>query len=76
MGNLRFMKLAQFMTEHGYTDASMAEEIGNCSEFAVRKWKYGERTPRPQVIDRIQQISNGKVGLKDWLPASQQESAA
>jgi hypothetical protein len=70
------MKLAQFMSEHGYTDASMAEKIGNCSEFAVRKWKYGERTPRPRIIDRIQHISEGKVGLKDWLPAPSEEDAA
>ena len=68
---LRGMKLAQFMAEHGYTDATMAEAIGECSEFAVRKWKYGERTPRPKVIDRIQQISGGKVDLKDWLPSQE-----
>lgn len=64
------MKLAQFMAEHGYTDAAMAEEIGDCSAFAVRKWKYGERTPRPRFIDRIQKVSDGKVGLKDWLPSA------
>lgn len=58
------------MNRHGLDDAAMAAEIGNCGAYAVRKWKYGERRPRPHTILRIQEITKGAVTLQDFLPPS------
>ena len=64
---MRPMKLATYMKEHGLDDATMASLVGGCTEHAVRKWKYGERSPSVTTIVRIEEITAGKVTMRDFL---------
>jgi DNA-binding transcriptional regulator YdaS (Cro superfamily) len=61
------MKLAEYMKSIGLGDLAMAEKIGGCSEFAVKKWKYGERTPRPEQMVRIRAATGGQVSADDFM---------
>lgn len=69
------MNLRSFLSGSKMTDARFAEIVG-ASEAAVRKWKYGERTPRPEVMLRIRAATNGAVTADDFLPAASSEEAA
>lgn len=60
------MKLLDYMSTNDLTDEAMAERIGDCSASAVKKWKYGERSPDADRIIRIEEVTDGAVGLKDW----------
>jgi len=33
---------------------------------AVRKWRTGERIPRPHIVSRIARATRGSVSPKDW----------
>jgi len=69
------MNLRSFLSASHLTDGQFAERVG-ASEAAVRKWKYGERTPRPEVMVRIRTATNGAVTADDFLPAPVDEAAA
>jgi len=60
------MKFADYMKTHGLEDEEMAELIG-CSVFAIRKWKYRERTPRPEQMLRIKAATGGMVSADDFM---------
>ena len=60
------MKLLDYMRDRNIDDEAMAEIIGDCSSYAVKKWKYGERSPNANRIIRIEEVTNGLVGLHDW----------
>ncbi len=60
------MKLDEFMKGAGLDDAAMASLVGDCSAFAVKKWRYGERTPRGPQMLRIVQATDGKVTPNDF----------
>jgi DNA-binding transcriptional regulator YdaS (Cro superfamily) len=66
MGNVWEMTLTQFLSDAKLTDQAFAGLIG-VSEFAVRKWRYGERTPRPKVMRRIGEVTGGKVTANDFV---------
>lgn len=63
------MKLADYMKANSLDDAAMAQRIGDCTEFAVKKWKYGERTPRPEQMTKIKAATAGEVSADDFMPA-------
>jgi DNA-binding transcriptional regulator YdaS (Cro superfamily) len=69
------MKLDEFMKDAGLDDVGMAALIGECSEFAVKKWRYGERTPRPPQMLRILQATDGKVTPNDFANIPESPSA-
>lgn len=58
-----------------------AAEIG-VSRQALHRYREGQRTPRPEIMVRIREASNGKVTANDFLPprvsraASSKEAAA
>jgi hypothetical protein len=67
------MKLLEYMREEKLDDAVFAERINeglpsamHCTAYAVKKWKYGERRPDADRMIRIEEISGGKVSLRDW----------
>ena len=73
------MKLTEYMREHELDDERMAARIG-CSSYAVRKWKYGERIPRPEQLAKIAEATGWKVRANDFVdspapPAKQQAGA-
>lgn len=69
-GIVRRMKLATYMQRHKLDDAAFAKMVGGgCSTEAVRKWRYGQRVPRPSVIQRVDDITRGAVTLSDFIEA-------
>ena len=69
------MRLGDFMKEKGLDDAAMAAVIGEVSEFAVKKWRYGERTPRPAQMQRISKATEGRVTADDFMRVADEEAA-
>lgn len=61
------MQLSTYMKERGIDDDAMASLIGDCSASAVRKWKYGERVPRPNHLRRIVEATEGAVTANDFF---------
>lgn len=61
------MTLSEFMAEQGLADAEMAVLIGDCSDHAVKKWRYGERLPRGDQMRRIYAVTDGAVTPNDFV---------
>lgn len=59
------MTLSEFMSAHSITDSQLAEKL-RCSIGAVRKWRSGERTPRPDQMRRIVEVTKAKVTPNDF----------
>lgn len=70
------MKFDAWLKLEGLDDAAAADRIGDCSEHAVKKWRYGERIPRADKMRRIQEISGGAVSPPDWYSEPANESPA
>lgn len=69
---MRFMaktrtKLDTYLRTAGLDDDAFASMVQS-SIGAVRKWRYGERTPRPQQMIRIKQATGGAVTADDFIP--------
>lgn len=69
------MNLSDFMRLKEISDQEMATQVG-CSEFAVRKWKYGERVPRGAALARIVEVTEGAVTANDFLPGGSDKAEA
>jgi DNA-binding transcriptional regulator YdaS (Cro superfamily) len=64
------MQLDTFIREKSLTDESFALLLGeDVSEWAVRKWRYGQRIPRPTMQQRIAVATGGQVTPNDFLAA-------
>lgn len=61
------MKLAAYLSQTKIDERSFGERLG-VTEFAVRKWRYGQRTPSVEMIQRISDVTSGEVSFTDWLP--------
>lgn len=70
------MTLLEFMRREGIDDAEMARRVGDCSAGAIRKWKYGERVPRPKFMNRIREVSGGQISPADFYDTSRLREAA
>jgi transcriptional regulator with XRE-family HTH domain len=70
------MKLDHYMTLHGLDDEAMASRIGEVGATGVRKWRLGERVPRPDQMRRIHEATGGEVEPNDFygLTAAQSNS--
>ena len=60
------MKLSTYLSSNKIDERAFGEKLG-VSEFAVRKWRYGQRTPDVEMIQAISDLTNGSVGFTDWL---------
>lgn len=60
------MTLSEYMKASALDDERMAAAIG-CSPGAVKKWRYRERTPRPEQLRRIAEITGGQVQPNDFV---------
>jgi hypothetical protein len=67
------MRLIDYMRAEQLDDVQFAELYNDglpkhrrCTEYAVKKWKYGERTPGADTIIRIETITHSNVRLRDW----------
>lgn len=64
------MQLDAFIRDRSLTDESFAQLIGDdVSEWAVRKWRYGQRIPRPAMQRRIARATEGRVTPNDFVDA-------
>lgn len=61
------MKLIDYMREHKLGDAAMADRVGDVTSHAIRKLKYGERTPSLRLAARIEEATDGHVRAVDWV---------
>jgi transcriptional regulator with XRE-family HTH domain len=61
------MRLQTYLNLHRITQAEFAESV-NATYWAVRKWVYGERMPRPEALVKIEEATNGVVTARDFLP--------
>lgn len=77
---MRFMakprtKLDTYLRGAGLDDEAFATMV-DASTGAVRKWRYGERVPRPQQMVRIKQATAGAVTADDFMPAELEQQPA
>ncbi len=71
MGILPPMHLRQYLKDKNLT----AEKFGvlaGVSKHAVGKWCRGERFPRPDVMSKIIEVTEGAVGPEDFYEATEQ----
>jgi hypothetical protein len=61
------MRLIDYMRSKNLDDSAMAERVGGISAHGIRKLKYGERGPSIEVAIRIDEVTAGTVGLRDWV---------
>lgn len=59
------MRLAEYMKANNVSDADLAAYLGR-SEGAVRKWRWGQRLPRREVMVQIQEFTGGAVNPVDF----------
>ena len=67
LGMLFCMKLAAYMSVHNLSDDEMASRIGDVSVSGLRKWLRDERTPRPDQMRRIDEVTAGAVTPNDFI---------
>jgi transcriptional regulator with XRE-family HTH domain len=66
------MKLASYMTMHNLSEEQMASQIGDVSVSGLRKWLRGERTPRPDQMRMIAEVTGHAVTPNDFILAEAQ----
>jgi hypothetical protein len=70
------MKLIEWMRSQNFDDGQVADLHGACTAFAVKKWKYGERTPRNAQMQRLTEISDGAVTANDFMQSAPEPASA
>ena len=60
------MKLKEYLKENKITKEQFANSMG-VSYGSVIKWVYGDRFPRPTALNKIHELTNGKVTVYDFL---------
>lgn len=61
------MKLDEYLKSTGTGEEVFARRL-RCSVHAVRKWRYGQRVPRPQIMAAIMAVTLGRVRADDFVP--------
>ena len=59
------MKLTVYLARTGERDGAFAKRA-KLSIYAVRKYKYGTRIPRPKNMLRIKKVTENAVCEEDW----------
>lgn len=54
------------MTALGLDDEEMARRVKGVGATGVRKWRKGDRVPRPDQMRRIVEATEGKVTPNDF----------
>lgn len=60
------MRLRDYLAAHHLTARSFGETI-QVSEFAIGKYVRGERIPRPAIMARISDATDGRVRANDFF---------
>jgi hypothetical protein len=65
------MRLDTYLRNKRLTDESFAKLLGpDVSEWAVRKWRYGQRIPRLALQLRITEVTKNAVTANDLVAAA------
>jgi predicted XRE-type DNA-binding protein len=59
------MKLAEWLVTKGIRQAELSRML-NVTQPTVHNWVNRKFPPSSKQMMRLYQMSNGKVGLKDW----------
>ena len=59
------MTLSEYLKRHDLAAARFAEKIGVTGE-SVRRYAAGERVPRPEIMNRIVEATDGTVQHRDF----------
>lgn len=62
------MTLDEHIKQTGVSNKDFGDEVG-ASPHAVKKWRRGERVPRPAMMQKIFEASKGAVDFSSWYPA-------
>lgn len=60
------MKLQAYLDANQLSHGEFGALVG-ASEFGVRKWARGERTPRQDAMSKIQNVTLGAVSAADFF---------
>lgn len=60
------MNLHDYLRAENISTEAFAAQL-RVAAGSVRKWRYGERTPRPDAMRRIQVATGGKVTPMDFV---------
>lgn len=63
---LSVMKLDQYLTQRGMTDAAFAEKVGR-SQSSINRIRRGETRPDWKTMERIVEETGGEVSPNDFL---------
>jgi len=74
LGKLLGMTLSEFLTKNNQSVDEFAKAIGR-SKWGVRKWLYGQRTPRSTEMRLIIKATDGAVTASDFFPPPPTEAA-
>ncbi|TDR90327.1 XRE family transcriptional regulator [Enterovirga rhinocerotis] len=73
------MRIGDYLKSEGLDEEGFAARSGGAfSSEAVRKWRFGQRTPRLKHLVQIAELTNGAVTANDFLPSpspSEEEAA-
>lgn len=63
---LACMKLQEYRKQKDMTLAEVAEKVG-VTEVAISRYERGERIPRPAIMQKIEEITDGFVRPNDFV---------
>lgn len=61
------MTLAEYITDLKISPEKFAETLDGISAGALRKWMSGERIPRKEQMEKIFEVTSGKVTPNDFF---------
>jgi hypothetical protein len=69
------MKLADYLFQSGMTTSQLRRALGLASRSAVTRYLHGERVPNPTTMQKIIELTGGRVQLRDFLAPGNPECA-
>lgn len=69
------MRLSEYLSAEQLSLTDFAKAIGVSAE-AVRRYRDGDRTPRPEQMVRIKAATSGAVTADDFMPSPEQKTEA
>lgn len=69
------MKLADYLTREGLTDAEFAERVG-CDRTTILRARKGTHKPSPALMEEIARQTNGEVRPDDYFDGLPEAAAA
>lgn len=70
------MKLADFLFQSGMTTTELRKLLGVSRRTTISRYLHGERVPLPHIMQKIIEITGGRVQLKDFVTGGNPECAS